>query len=109
MSIGERRFRVTFQRPTITHDTYGEPDVSYTDLCTSFALVQPIKGAERFNANHMQSDVDYRIVTRTRQDLSDLDAGDRAVWKSKVFDIKSVIWRDHTMSELEILAKVHNG
>jgi len=58
MSIGERRFRVTFQRPIITHDSYGEPDKSYTDLCTSYALVQPLKGTERFAASHMQSDID---------------------------------------------------
>jgi len=109
MSIGERRFRVTFQSSTITHDAYGEPDRAYTDLCTSFALVQPLKGAERFAASQMQSDVDYRIVTRNRTELSGLSAGDRATWNGKTFDIQSVIWRGHTMSELEILAKVHNG
>ena len=109
MSIGERRFRVTFQRATISHDAYGEPDKSYIDLCTSYALVQPLKGAEQFAASQMQSQVDYRIVTRFRGELSDLSAGDRATWDGKVFDIKSVIWRDHTIKELEILAKVHNG
>lgn len=107
MSIGERRCRVVFQSPTITQDAYGEPDKTWTNLCTSWALVQPLKGKEKFAAAQMQEDVDYRIVTRYRSELSDLDAGDRATWNGKTFDIRSVIWRDHTIKELEILAVVH--
>lgn len=107
MSIGERRFRVTFQRATITPDSYGDAIKVWTDLCTSWALVQPLKGTERIAASAGQSDIDHRIVTRYRSELSDLDAGDRAVWDSKNFDIHSVIWRDHMIKEVEILAKVH--
>ena len=107
MSIGERRHRVTFQGATVTQDSYGEADKTWSDLCTSWALVQPLKGRERFAAAQMQYDVDHRIVTRYRSELSALDGGDRATWDGKTFDIKSVIWRDHTKKELEILATVH--
>lgn len=107
MSIGERRHRVVFQSATETQDAYGEADKSWTTLCTSWALVQPIKGAERFSANQMVADVEYRIITRYRSELSSLDAGDRATWNSKTFDIRAVIFRDHRMKELEILATVH--
>lgn len=109
MSIGERRFRVVFQTPTISADDFGEPDKSWTDLCTSWALVQPMKGREQFAASQMQSAVDHRIVTRNRPELSELGAGDRATWRGNVFDIQSVIARGHAMSEIEILAKVHGG
>ena len=108
MSIGERRHRVVFQRATISQDAYGEPDQTWTTLCTSWALVQPIRGSERLSANEVQSDVDHRIVTRYRSELSALDAGDKATWNGRTFDIRSVIWRDHTMKEMEILATVHN-
>ena len=107
MSIGERRHRVVFQRPTISVDSFGEPDRSYTDLCTSWALVQPMKGAERFAANQAQAEVDHRIVTRNRSELSDLGPGDRATWDGHVYDIRSVIPRDHKRSELEIMAQEH--
>jgi len=107
MSIGERRCRVVFQSATISQDSHGEPDKTWTTMCTSWALVQPLKGTERFGASQVQSDVDHRIVTRNRAALSALDAGDRATWNSKTFDIRSVIWRDHTRKELEILATVH--
>lgn len=107
MSIGERRMRVTFQRATITPDAYGDAVKVWVDICTSWALVLPLKGAERLSASQDQSDIDHRIVTRYRSELSDLDAGDRAVWDSKNFDIRSVIWRDHMIKEIEILATVH--
>ena len=107
MSIGERRHRVTFQRGTISQDAYGEPDQTWTDLCTSWALVQPLKGAERFSASQVQSDLDHRIVTRNRSELSDLGSGDRATWNGHTYDIRSVIWRDHKAAELEILAQEH--
>ena len=109
MSIGERRFRVTFQTPTISQDSYGEADKVWSDVCTSWGLIKPLKGAERLSANQMQSDVTHRIVVRYRSELSDLDAGDRVTWNSKTFDIKSVIWRDHMIKEIEILAKEHGN
>lgn len=109
MSIGERRFRVTFQRATITPDSYGDAVKVWANLCTSWALLQPIKGSERLAAGQDQSDVDHRIVTRYRSELSDLDAGDRAVWNGKNYDIHSVIWRNHMIKEIEILATEHNS
>lgn len=107
MSIGERRYRVVFQTATITPDDFGEPDQSWSTLSTAWALVQAIKGAERFSANQVQADVDYRIVTRNTSELSSLSPGDRATWNGKTFDIRAVIPRDHRESELEILAKEH--
>jgi len=105
--IGERRHRVVFQRATVTQDAFGEPDQTWAALCTSWALVQPMKGAERFSANQVQGEVDTRIVTRYRGELADLQPKDRAVWDGRNYDIKAVIRRDHRNIELEILAKEH--
>ena len=107
MSIGERRHRVVFQRATETQDAFGEPDKTWATLCTSWALVQPMKGQEMFSANQAQSDVDHRIVTRYRSELSALGEKDRATYDGNTYDIRSVIWRDHTKKELEILARIH--
>ena len=107
MNIGERRHRVTFQRSTESVNAFGEPANTWVDLCTSWALVQPLKGAERFSAMQVQAEVDHRIVTRNRSELAALGPKDRAVYGSQVFDIKSVIKRDHRDKELEILAREH--
>lgn len=108
MSIGERRHRVVFQTHVISTDDFGEPDKFWTDLCTSWALVQALKGAERFATNQVQTTAEYRIVTRNRSELSSLSSSDRATWKGKTFDIIAVIPRDHRQSELEILVKEHS-
>ena len=107
MSIGERRHRVTFQRAVIATDDFGEPDKSWVDLCTSWALVQPLKGSERLSAGFVQSDVDHRIVVRNRKELEGLGAADRITWGKHTFDIRAVIWRDHTAKELEVMAQEH--
>jgi len=91
MSIGERRFRVVFQSPTVSQDAFGEPDQTWTTLCTSWALIQPLKGAERFKANEVQADVDHRIVTRYRTELASLTPGDRATWSGHTYDISRSI------------------
>jgi len=107
MSIGERRHRVVFQRATITQDDLGEPDKTYTNLCTSWAMVQPLKGRERQSANETQSEIDTRIVTRSRTALAALGPGDRATWNGRIYDIRSVIHRDHRRHEMEIMCVEH--
>lgn len=107
MSIGERRHRVTFQQATRTNDDFGEPDTTWATLCTSWALVQPIRGSERFAANEIQADITTRIVTRNRSELSALAPDDRATWNGRTFDIRSVIHRDHRRHEMEILCTEH--
>lgn len=107
MSIGERRYRVVFQRATIAQDAYGEPDQSWTTLATRWALVQPLKGKERFSANQVQVDVDHRIVCRYDDTVAGLTAGDRATCNGRTYDIKSVIWRGHMKKEMEIMAQEH--
>lgn len=107
MSIGERRQRVAFQTATVTQDGFGEPDQTWTTIATQWAMVQPLKGAERFSANEIQAEITTRIVTRNNSAMDSLGPGDRATWDARTFDIKSVIHRDHRRSELEILAVEH--
>ena len=107
MSIGERRHRVLFQTATVSQDAYGEPDQTWSDLATRWAMVQPMKGRERFAANQVQADVDHRIVCRHDSTMNALAPGDRASWNGHTYDIKSIIWRDHTQKEMEILAQEH--
>lgn len=107
MSIGERRHRVVFQSATVSQDAFGEPDQSWSTLCTSWAMVKEVSGSERLRANEVQGDVTTRIVTRDRSELSSLGPGDRATWSGHIYDIRSVIRRDHRRHELEILCTEH--
>ena len=107
MSIGERRQRVVFQRATAAQDAFGEPDQTWATLATRWALVQPLRGAERRNANETMAEVSTRIVTRNDSVMNTLTPGDRATWSGRTYDIKAVIARDHRRQQLEILAVEH--
>ena len=107
MSIGERRHRVAFETRQDVQDSFGEPDGTWTSLCTSWALVQPLKGRELLAANEIHAEVTTRIVTRNRTALASLSPKDRATWNGHTYDIKSVIHRDHRRHELEILCTEH--
>ena len=63
------------------------------------------RGAVRGESDAVQRQL--QIVTRNRSELDSLGAGDRAIWNEKVFDLRSVIARDHRRKELEILAEEH--
>ncbi len=107
MSIGQKRFRVVFQKAVVSKDDFGEPDKSWSDICTSWALIQPIKGAERMVANQPVADIDHRIITRSRSELASLGPDDRALWNGHIYDIRSVIPLGHRRDELEIMAREH--
>ena len=107
MSIGERRHRVVFQTPTVSQDAFGEPDKTWTTLCTSWSLVQPMKGREMQRANQSMAELTTRIVTRARSALDNLSPGDRATWNGRTYDIKYIIHRDHRRHELEIMCVEH--
>ena len=107
MSIGERRQRVVFETPTVAQDAFGEPDQTWATLATRWAMVAPLRGQERQNANETMAEVTTRIVTRNDSTMGALAPGDRATWSGHTYDIKEVIARDHRRSQLEILAVEH--
>ena len=98
---------MVFERATITQDAFGEPDKTWSTLTTQWAMVAPLRGAERRNAAETMAEVTTRIVTRNNATISSLAPGDRATWGGHTYDIKAVIARDHRRSELEILAIEH--
>lgn len=107
MSVGERRFRVTFQSATVSQDGFGEPDQTWSSLATAWALVQDIRGQERYNGAEIKAELTTRIVTRAQTALASLGPGDRATWSGHTYDIRAVIPRDFRRQELELLCTEH--
>lgn len=106
-TIGERRHRITIERAADGVDGFGQPVKTWSTLATVWALVQPLRGGERFSAQQTVANVDHRIITRYRSDLAELTPKDRITWGGRVFDVTAVINRDHRNRELEILAREH--
>ena len=88
MNPGRLRHRVTIQEPTETADTYGQPLLTWSTVCTCWAHVNPISGRERIDAAMSQSTVSHRITIRHRDGITPRM---RVVYGDRTFGISAVI------------------
>jgi SPP1 family predicted phage head-tail adaptor len=88
MNAGKLRHRVTIQRKTVTRDTQGGNVVTWTDVATVWADVQPVGGSERYGAGQALSDSTYTIVMRYREDV--IPAW-RMTQARRTFDVQVVV------------------
>lgn len=81
--------RVRIEQQTGSDDGYGGKALSWTELATVFAQVQPlyVGQAEREVGDQRRAYAGYRIRIRTRNDIS---AAMRLVWKNHVLNIHSI-------------------
>ncbi len=98
------RERVTIQLPTESDDGYGGKTVSWTDLTTCFAQVQPlyVTQGEHLVADQVTAYAGYRVTLRVRTDVT---ASMQILWKTHTLKIHSL----HEQGEvLSILAYEEN-
>jgi SPP1 family predicted phage head-tail adaptor len=88
MRIGAMDRRVTFQRKTVTTDSFGEEIETWANFVTVWAQVRAIRGMEYFTASQTVANVDTRFTIRHRNDVTPLE---RITYKEKVYDIKAVV------------------
>ncbi len=98
------RERVTIQQPTQSDDGYGGKTVSWTELATVFAQVEPIfvTQGEHLVADQVTAYAGYRVRVRMRGDVA---ASMQILWKTHTLKIHSL----HEQGEvLSILAYEEN-
>lgn len=98
------RERVRIEQRAVADDGYGGQTVSWAELATVFAQVEPIYTAngEREWAEQRNASAGYRVRMRMR---TDVNASMRLVWKTHVLSIHSI----HEQGELlSILANEEN-
>lgn len=101
--------RVTIEQKSVARSaTTGEEVVSWVDVATVWASVQPIRGREYFAAAQMQDATDYRVTIRYRADVT---REMRVVWKGVYLDIVSAIDVAARGDNLELMciSGVRNG
>lgn len=91
--------RITIEQPNRTPDTYGGNAVSWTEVATLYAAVQPLMGTAReiSRADQRQAIAGYRITIRKRDDV---DASMREQWNGRTLLIHSL---HETRETLELL------
>ncbi|WP_407280604.1 phage head closure protein [Aromatoleum evansii] len=102
MGLGAGQFdkRVTLQSKSVTRNSIGEEVVSWVDVATVWARVEPIRGREFFAAAQMQDATDHRVTIRYRTGVV---REMRVVWGSLTLDIVSVIDVNTRKENLELM------
>lgn len=85
--VGELSERVALKRPVLARDDSGGAVRTLQDLATVWAMVRPLTGREREQAERTDSVADYLVVVRAR---SDLQAKDVIVWRSRTLNIRFI-------------------
>ncbi len=101
---GRRNKQVTIQQKVTgspAQNSYGEPQTSWEAVATDiWAAVEPIQGREFWAQQQVQSEVTVRVRIRYR---SDIDAGMRVIYGSRILVIESVIDPKEAHEELQLM------
>ncbi len=87
LRAGELNRRITFQRKTITYDTFNQPIERWADVMTVWAGVITSGGREYYAAQKLNAETAavFKVRYNTR-----IDASMRVRWGNRVFEIIAV-------------------
>lgn len=84
---GRLRHRVTQQREQRVSDGGGGYELTWTDIATFWASVEPTVGRESLEARQLEDTITHKIVCRGPRDIK---AADRIVHDGRAFNVRSV-------------------
>jgi SPP1 family predicted phage head-tail adaptor len=93
---------VTIKDKVVARDTYGEEDVTWTDVAAVWAEILPIRGREYLEMDQAQADVTHRVYLRWR---TGIEPTMRLYFGSRVLQIESVIRPEERRVGLELICK----
>lgn len=102
MKIGEMRHRITLQQPMEADDGHKGHTVSWQDLATLWASVEPLSGREYFYSHQIKAEVTHRVKIRYREDIT---VKMRIKHRDRVLEIESILDKKERREELEILCR----
>lgn len=88
MQSGWLRHRITIQSKSVSQDSYGEPDETWSTYVNAWASVEPLRGREFMDGMAQGQEVTHRIRMRQRDGVT---PEMRVSFDSRVFQIESVI------------------
>jgi len=100
--IGDMRHRITFQKSVKTPDGHKGHTVSWQDLITVWASVEPLTGREYFYSHQIKAEVTHRVKIRYREDIT---TEMRAKFGERVLEIESIIDLKERCKMLEIFCR----
>jgi len=101
MPAGTYRHRITLRESTATgRDAAGGEILTWSDVATVWAAVEPISGREYFAAQQVNAETTHRIKMRYRPGVH---SKMRVLFGSRTFDIESVIDPEERHVELHLM------
>jgi SPP1 family predicted phage head-tail adaptor len=102
ISIGDMRHRIIFQEKVEVDDGHHGHTVTWKDVVTVWASVEPISGREYFYAHQISTEVTHRVKIRYRNDVN---TKMRIKFGLRILEIISILSLGEESKVLEILCK----
>lgn len=111
MNAGKLRHRIVLDQPINTQIASGEEIVTWQVYGVVWAMVEPLRGREQFQANQVLAEMDTRITIRWSPNVDAIRATWRARFQGLIYDFKSITHVNLAHREIEIMAAsgVNNG
>lgn len=105
MRGGSLRSRITIQIWEENPGTTGEPIATWSDFTTVWGSLIPFGGSEKFDNHQVAGEMFYKIRVRYSAKMAQVTEKDRAVFKSRIFDIISILNNGERNKEMTLVCK----
>lgn len=102
INAGELNKLVTLQVPEQIRDSYGEEIITWQNVTTLWAKIQPLTGRELYAAQQLHAESKVKIIIRYR---SDMDTTKRLFYGNRYFYILSCHNTMESNEELVLLCR----
>lgn len=102
MRAGRLRHRITIQDKTVVQNGYGEEDITWADVDTVWAAIDPLRGREFLDGRMATAEITARITIRQRDGIS---PEQRVLHGSVVYDVLAIIHVETGQREMQLMCK----
>jgi SPP1 family predicted phage head-tail adaptor len=98
--------RITIEQPVNSGDGAGGATVSWSDVATLFANIEPQRGSFSSNGFREQSEITHRVTIRY---LAGLSSKMRVKYGSRYFNIRAIVNEDEKNERLILICQEGAG
>ena len=102
MRAGVLHEQVKIQSKSVTRDTDGGEIITWTDVATVWASIEPLRGQEFLEASGLHANVDHRIRVRH---MSGILPSMRVLYGDRAFNINAVIQVAERRREIQLMCQ----
>lgn len=103
---GQLTRRIRIQRRSTVQDSFGGPALTWIDVASLWAGIEPLTGRELESAQRMASEVSHQITVRYQPIFADTRevAGYRILYRARIFNIHTAINDEERNAVITLLA-----